>query len=150
LLSFLRRDKPSLRRVLARAAGARTAARGDCGDPQPGRCGIGYNIGWLAAHTPRAAQGVELAGADLNSALIKEAARLARAENLPCQFVHGDAFSPQHSGQISLSTGVIHHFRHDQPEIHAFRHYDFQSSFLAPVGWRFFRALADAHGNRAP
>jgi hypothetical protein len=102
---------------------------------------------------------VELAGVDLNSALIKEAARLARAENLPCEFVHGDAFSPQHSGQISLSTGVIHHFRgdslleflhrHDQPEIHAFRHYDFQSSFLAPVGWRFFRALAHAHGNRA-
>lgn len=143
--------------------------RGDCGDPPPGRCGtvargrrrcgIGYNIGWLAAHTPRAAQGVELAGVDLNSALIKEAARLARAENLPCQFVHGDAFSPQHSGRIYLSTGVIHHFRgdslleflhrHDQPEIHAFRHYDFQSSFLAPVGWRFFRPLADAHGNRA-
>jgi hypothetical protein len=89
--------------------------------------------------------------ADLNSALIKEAARLARAENLPCQFLHGDAFSPQHSRQIYLSTGVIHHFRgdslveflhrHDQPEIHAFLHYDFQPSFLAPVGSRFLQLL---------
>jgi SAM-dependent methyltransferase len=114
-------------------------------------CGIGYNIRWLAAHTPLPAQGVELAGVDLNSALINEAARLARAENLPCQFVHGDAFSPQHSGQIYLSTGVIHHFRgdslvkflhrHDQPEIHAFLHYDFQPWFLAPVGSWFFHLL---------
>ena len=114
-------------------------------------CGIGYNIRWLAAHTPLAEQGVELAGVDLNSALIKEAARLARAENLPCQFVHGDAFSPEHSGQIYLSTGVMHHsrgdslvkflHRHDQPEIRAFLHYDFQPWFLAPFGLWFFHRL---------
>lgn len=114
-------------------------------------CGIGYNIRWLAAHTPLAAQGVELTGVDLNSALIKEAARLAHAENLPCEFVHGDAFSPQHSGQIYLSTGVIHHFRddslvkflhrHDQREIHAFLHYDFQPWFMAPFGSWFFHLL---------
>jgi hypothetical protein len=65
--------------------------------------------------------------------------------------VHGDAFSPQHSGQIYLSTGVIHHFRgdslvkflhrHDQPEIQAFLHYDFQPWFLAPVGSWFFHLL---------
>jgi 2-polyprenyl-3-methyl-5-hydroxy-6-metoxy-1,4-benzoquinol methylase len=114
-------------------------------------CGIGYNIRWLAAHTPLAAQGVELTGVDLNSALIKEATRLARTENLPCQFIHGDAFSPQHSGQIYLSTGVIHHFRgeslakflqrHDQPETHAFLHYDFRPWFLAPFGSWFFHFL---------
>jgi len=114
-------------------------------------CGIGYNIRWLAAHTPLAAQGIELTGMDLNSALIKEASRLARAENLPCQFLHGDAFSPEHSGQIYLSTGVIHHFRgdslvkflrrHDQPEILAFLHYDFQPWFMAPFGSCFFHLL---------
>jgi len=106
-----------------------------------------------------AEQGVELAGVDLNSALIKEAARLARAENLPCQFVHGDAFSPKHSGQIYLSTGVMHHFRgdslvkflhrHDQPAIRAFLHYDFPAVVSGAVWLVVFSSFADANGNRA-
>ena len=104
-------------------------------------CGIGYTVRWLAARTSLAAQGVDLVGMDLNSALIQEASRLARAENLPCRFVHGDAFSPANSGHIYLSTGVLHHFRgddlanffrrHELPETQAFLYYDFQPSFLA-------------------
>jgi SAM-dependent methyltransferase len=114
-------------------------------------CGIGYNIRWLAAHTSLPKEGVELTGVDLNSGLIKEANRLSVAENLPCRFVHGDAFSSDHSGQIYLSTGVIHHFRgdgllgflnrHQRPETHAFLHFDFQPWFLAPCGSWFFHFL---------
>ncbi len=114
-------------------------------------CGTGYNIRWLAARTRLASRGVELTGVDLNSVLIKEANRLSTAENLPCRFVHGDAFSSDHSGQIYLSTGVIHHFRrealddflrrHQRPETHAFLHFDFQPWFLAPYGSWFFHFL---------
>jgi SAM-dependent methyltransferase len=114
-------------------------------------CGIGYTVRWLAARTPLAAQGVELVGMDLNSALINEATRLARAENLPCRFVHGDAFSPANSGHIYLSTGVLHHFRgdalanffrrHELAETQAFLYYDFQPSFLAAPGSWFFHVV---------
>jgi hypothetical protein len=51
---------------------------------------------------------------------------------------------------------VIHHFRgdslvkflhrQDQPEIHAFLHYDFQPWFLAPVGSWFFHLLRMVYG----
>jgi SAM-dependent methyltransferase len=114
-------------------------------------CGIGYNIRWLAARTPLTSQGVELTGVDLNSALINEANRLSATENLPCRFLHGDAFSSAHSGHIYLSTGVIHHFRgealldflarHQRPETLAFLHFDFQPWVLAPYGSWFFHFL---------
>jgi len=114
-------------------------------------CGIGYSVRWLAARTPLAAHGVDLVGMDLNSALIREATRLARAENLPCRFVHGDAFSPANSGRIYLSTGVLHHFRgdglasffrlHELRETQAFLYYDFQPSFLAGPGSWFFHVI---------
>jgi len=114
-------------------------------------CGIGYNMRWLAARTQLANEGVELTGFDLNSALINEANRLSKAERLPCQFQHGDAFSLDHSGHIFLSTGVIHHFRgqelreflerHERPETQAFLHFDFQPWFLAPYGSWFFHFL---------
>jgi SAM-dependent methyltransferase len=114
-------------------------------------CGIGYTVRWLAARTPLAAQGVDLVGLDLNSALISEASRLARQENLPCRFVHGDAFSPANAANIYLSTGVLHHFRgddlvhffhrHELPETQAFLYYDFQPSFLAAPGSWFFHVV---------
>jgi ubiquinone/menaquinone biosynthesis C-methylase UbiE len=114
-------------------------------------CGIGYNIRWLAAHTPLALQNVELTGVDLNSALINEANRLSAAENLPCRFLHGDAFSSAYSGHIYFSTGVIHHFRgealreflgrHQRPGTLAFLHFDFQPWVLAPYGSWFFHFL---------
>jgi len=114
-------------------------------------CGIGYTIRWLAAHTSLPAENVELTGVDLNSTLIAEASRLAQAESLPCKFFHGDAFSADLSGQIYISTGVIHHFRgddltaffrrHDTPSTQAFVHYDFQPWFLAPFGAWFFHII---------
>ncbi|HWZ99467.1 MAG TPA: class I SAM-dependent methyltransferase [Candidatus Dormibacteraeota bacterium] len=114
-------------------------------------CGIGYTIRWLAAHTSFPKEGVELTGVDLNSTLIKEATRLANAESLPCSFFHGDAFSADLSGQIYISTGVLHHFRgdalttflrwHDRPTTQAFVHYDFQPWLLAPFGSWFFHVI---------
>jgi len=114
-------------------------------------CGIGYTARWLAAKLPLEQYQLEVVGMDLNSALIREAKRLAAMEQLNCRFVHGDAFSREHSGQVYLSTGVVHHFRgealreflhrHEQPETFAFLHYDFQPSFLAPYGSWFFHYL---------
>jgi len=137
-----------LRCVIAsiRQAGAREKLRiVDVG------CGTGYTTRWLAANIPFADYNVEFVGMDLNSTLIAEASRLAVAERLPCQFIHGDAFSREHSGNVFLSTGVIHHFRgealleflrrHDQPETQAFLHFDFHPWFLAPFGSMFFHYL---------
>ena len=114
-------------------------------------CGIGYTARWLAAHVPLEHLGVEIVGMDLNSTLVREAIRLAACEGLNCRFIQGDAFSPQYSGHIYLSTGVVHHFRgealgeflcrHEQPSTFAFLHYDFQPSFLAPSGSWFFHYL---------
>jgi len=114
-------------------------------------CGTGYTTRWLAANIPLADHNIELVGLDLNSTLVTEASRLASAERLPCQFIQGDAFSREHSGNIFLSTGVIHHFRgdalleflrwHEKPETQAFLHFDFQPSFLAPFGSMFFHYL---------
>jgi len=114
-------------------------------------CGIGYTTRWLAANIPLADHNIELIGMDLNSTLIAEGNRLASAECLPCRFVHGDAFSPEHAAHVLLSTGVIHHFRgqalneflrrHDRPETQAFLHFDFRPWFLAPVGSWFFHYL---------
>lgn len=114
-------------------------------------CGIGYAIRWLAARSNLAQQGVELTGVDLNSTLIAEANRLARAEKLPCQFFHGDAFSRQYSGQIYITSGVIHHFRgealidffrrQNAGSTLAFLHYDFHPWWLAPFGSWFFHIL---------
>lgn len=70
-------------------------------------CGIGYTTRWLAANIALVDHNIELVGMDLNSTLIKEANQLAFAERLPCQFLHGDAFSREHSGHIFLSTGVF-------------------------------------------
>jgi 2-polyprenyl-3-methyl-5-hydroxy-6-metoxy-1,4-benzoquinol methylase len=114
-------------------------------------CGIGYVIRWLAANVPLRDYSIELVGMDLNGTLISEANRLATAEELPCRFVQGDAFSKEHPGHIFTSTGVIHHFRgddllkfmgkHAQPETHALLHFDFQPWLLAPVGAWFFHYL---------
>lgn len=114
-------------------------------------CGIGYTPRWLASRISAREQGLELAGVDLNSALIREATRLAEAERLDCAFSHGDAFSPELAGHIVISTGVIHHFRgkdleeflrrHESAETQAFLHFDFQPWRLAPVGSWFFHRL---------
>ncbi len=114
-------------------------------------CGIGHTIRWIAANIPLADHNIELIGMDLNATLIAEASRLASAERLPCQFLHGDALSDKHSKHILLSTGVIHHFRgnalleflrqHEQPATLSFLHFDFQPWRLAPFGSMFFHFL---------
>jgi SAM-dependent methyltransferase len=114
-------------------------------------CGIGYTTRWLAARVPAAEHNIEFIGIDLNSTLISEAKRLAVAERLPCRFVHGDAFSREHSNHIFISTGVVHHFRgedlpeflrrHEQPDTKAFFHFDFHPWLLAPLGSLFFHNL---------
>lgn len=114
-------------------------------------CGIGYTTRWLAANITLSDYNIELIGMDLNGGLINEAKRLAAVESLPCQFLHADAFAPEHSSHILLSTGVVHHFRdralleflrrHDQPETQAFLHFDFQPWLLAPFGSCFFHYL---------
>ena len=114
-------------------------------------CGIGYTTRWLAARIPSREQGLEFAGVDLNSTLIREAARLAEVEDLDCKFCHGDAFSPQLSGNVVISTGVVHHFRgadlaeflhrHEREETQVFLHFDFQPWLLAPAGSWFFHRL---------
>jgi SAM-dependent methyltransferase len=114
-------------------------------------CGIGYTTRWLASRISAREQGLEFTGVELNSTLIREAARLAETERLDCKFCHGNAFSPELAGNIVLSTGVLHHFRgadleeflgrHEREETQAFLHFDFQPGLLAPVGSWFFHRL---------
>lgn len=114
-------------------------------------CGTGHTVRWLAAKSGLVRDHVEFLGMDLNSTLIREANRLAAAEKLPCRFLHADAFSEEVSGNIFMSTGVIHHFRgealhkflqrHEQPQTKAFLHFDFQPWLLAPLGSWFFHIL---------
>ena len=110
-------------------------------------CGTGYVLRWLAANRA-VPDDVELFGADYNPALIKEAQRLAKAENLSCQFKVTNAFELDEPAAVYISTGILHHFRgrelvnlfaqQDRPETRAFLHFDFHQSPLAPFGsWLF-------------
>lgn len=137
-------------------------------------CGLGYLVRWLAASgalgaalgtvdgTGADGDGVELIGMDFNAALVTEAARLARAEDLPCRFERGDAFAiggTRGGGAgtagtdtvidtVYVSTGVLHHFRgpdldaffaaHSAPGTAAFVHYDIAVTPLAPLGAHVF------------
>ncbi|MFF2024607.1 class I SAM-dependent methyltransferase [Streptomyces sp. NPDC058171] len=132
-----------------------TAVRAASGQPGPYRlvdvgCGLGYLIRWLAA-TNALGTDVELVGVDLDAALAEEAQRLARAENLDCRFVSGNAFDVPEVATVYVSTGVLHHFSGSaladffraqaaSPAL-AFCHYDIAATRLAPVGaWIFHRA----------
>lgn len=110
-------------------------------------CGTGFVVRWLTAHA-QFEDDVELVGADLNPALIKEARRLAEKENLSCRFVVANAFKLTEPATVYLSTGVLHHFRgeeliqlfarHNHGNTCAFLHFDFNQSVLAPFGsWLF-------------
>lgn len=111
-------------------------------------CGTGYVTRWLSANA--AAPDVEYVGLDFNRALVTEAARLARAEHLPCRFELGDAFAMSAPAHVLLSTGVLHHIpterlalffeNHESGSAHAFAHIDFQPSRIAAFGaWLFHR-----------
>ncbi|MFB8027445.1 class I SAM-dependent methyltransferase [Streptomyces sp. NPDC056465] len=113
-------------------------------------CGLGYLIRRLAADGALGAD-VELIGVDLDAALVGEADRLARAENLNCRFTHGNAFDLPEAATVYVSTGVLHHFRGPaldrffqaqaaSPAL-AFCHFDIAATRLAPLGaWIFHRA----------
>lgn len=113
-------------------------------------CGTGYVLRWLAANRALGPD-VELIGADLNAALIREAQRLTDAEKLECKFVTANAFALDHPADIYLSTGILHHFRegslhellrqHDRPDTSAFVHFDFHPSPMAPLGSWLFHAV---------
>lgn len=124
------------------------------GVPRPIRivdigCGTGYVLRWLAMHGGLG-DDVELLGADYNRALVDEAARLASIEKLRVRFLVANAFRLEQPASIFMSTGVVHHFRgddlvaffasHDQPTTHAFVHFDFQPSPIAPLGSWIFHA----------
>lgn len=131
------------------------AIRATSGQPGPYRlvdvgCGLGYLVRWLAA-TGELGADVELVGVDLDAALVGEADRLARAEDLHCRFLHGNAFDLAEPATVYVSTGVLHHFRGAElagffrtqaasPAL-AFCHFDIAATKLAPLGaWIFHRA----------
>lgn len=111
-------------------------------------CGTGYVVRWLAKYG-QLGEGVEVAGVDLNKALIDEASRLAAEENIQCKFLQANAFTLSEPTTIFISTGVLHHFRapddltmffrsHQLDSVQAFFHFDFQPNVLAPLGsWIF-------------
>jgi SAM-dependent methyltransferase len=113
-------------------------------------CGTGFVVRWLAANEPLG-DDVKLIGADFNVALVREAQRLADAENLPCAFVVANAFRLEHPAAVYLSTGILHHFRgeallelfrqHNREGTCAFVHFDFHPSPLAPLGSWLFHAV---------
>jgi SAM-dependent methyltransferase len=108
-LQFHRRVADLLAPLVTRLtqAGAVTVRIVDVG------CGIGYVLRAMAATTvlgPHA----ELVGVDLNPVLVAEATRLARAENLRCRFLHGNALEPgvavvADQPTLVISTGLMHH-----------------------------------------
>ncbi|MEV0958721.1 class I SAM-dependent methyltransferase [Streptomyces sp. NPDC049951] len=113
-------------------------------------CGLGYLIRRLAS-TNALGTDVELMGVDLDTSLVGEAGRLARAEGLDCAFVHGNAFTLPEAATVYVSTGILHHFR--GPDLatffqaqaaspaQAFCHFDIAATGLAPIGaWIFHRA----------
>lgn len=112
-------------------------------------CGTGFVLRWLTAK--HALENVELIGVDFNAALIEEAARLAKAEDLDCQFRVANAFSLAEPADIYISTGILHHFQdtalkelfenQSTPETVAFVHFDFYNMPLAPLGSWLFHAV---------
>jgi SAM-dependent methyltransferase len=104
-------------------------------------CGPGFVVRWLAHHDPFGALPVELVGVDLNGPLIELGSALARAERLPCTFIHGSAFDLAEEADIFFSSGALHHFRGDdlatffrEQANAASSHFDIKPSVLAPVG----------------
>ncbi|HEY4423156.1 MAG TPA: class I SAM-dependent methyltransferase [Pyrinomonadaceae bacterium] len=113
-------------------------------------CGTGFVIRWLAA-SGSLGDDVQLMGVDFNVALLNEAQRLARIENLRCKFEVANAFRLAEPATVFISTGILHHFRdeslsyllqqHCRAETCAFVHFDFHSSPMAPLGSWLFHAV---------
>ncbi len=111
--------------------------------------GLGFVLRALAA-SRALGDDVELVGVDYNAALVHAADKLARAENLRCSFVRGNAFKLSHPAHVYVSTGVLHHFRgdalrrvfaeHERSPALAFVHLDIRPSAIAPLGSWIFHA----------
>lgn len=118
-------------------------------------CGLGHVIRSAASRDLFDAH-VRLVGVDLNPVLIDEASRLARAEELDCRFVAGDAFAPgvavtDPARTIVISTGFLHHLSEDELTalfaaqaalgVAGFAHWDIAPCLWSTVGaWVFHRA----------
>jgi SAM-dependent methyltransferase len=118
-------------------------------------CGLGFVVRSLAS-TSVLGPDVELVGVDLNSALIAEAARLAKCEGLACRFIQGDAFEPAVAiddgpGSIVISSGLMHHLpasglaeffaAQARLRVAAFAHWDIAPCLWSTIGaWVFHQA----------
>ncbi|HEY9775449.1 MAG TPA: class I SAM-dependent methyltransferase [Planktothrix sp.] len=114
-------------------------------------CGMGFVIRWLSKYGALG-EDVELVGADYNRVLVTEAGKLAEAEKLACRFDVRNAFHLEEPATICISTGVVHHFNtrdslggffqnHQSDTIKAFFHFDFQPSFVTPLGSWIFHVM---------
>lgn len=117
-------------------------------------CGVGFDTRVLAA-TGALGPDVEYVGLDFNSLLVDAAARLARAEDIPVRFIHGDALDPSlaiddPARTIMISSGVLHHIgrdslggffeRHRELGVAGFAHFDPAPGFWAIAGgWMLHR-----------
>lgn len=111
-------------------------------------CGIGFDTRVLAA-TGALGPGVEFVGLDFNSLLVDAGARLARAEDIPVRFLHGDALDPSlaiddPARTLMISSGVLHHIgreslgdffaRHGELGVAGFAHFDPSPGFWTHAG----------------
>ncbi len=118
-------------------------------------CGLGYALRSLAAGSALGPD-VQLVGLDSNPALVARARDLAAQEELACQFICGDAFSPQaavHDAArtIFISSGLMHHIPQSglpgffavqaRIGIAAFAHWDIAPCLWSTLGaWVFHQA----------
>lgn len=126
-------------------------------------CGIGFDARVLAS-TRALGPDVEFVGLDFNSLLVDAAARLARAEDIPVRFVHGDALDPSLAIEdpartLMISSGVLHHIgpdglpgffaRHADLEVAGFAHFDPSPGFWTEAGaWMLHRTRMREHISR--
>ena len=117
-------------------------------------CGIGFDTRVLAA-TRALGPDVEFVGLDFNSLLVDAAARLAKAEDIPVRFVHGDALDPSLAiddpeRTVMISSGVLHHIgpdslgdffaRHGALGVAGFAHFDPSPGLWTDAGaWMLHR-----------
>lgn len=117
-------------------------------------CGVGFDTRVLAA-TGALGPDVEYVGLDFNSLLVDAAARLARAEDIPARFIHGDALDASlaiddPARTIVMSSGVLHHIgrdalggffeQHRDLGVAGFAHFDPSPGFWTIAGgWMLHR-----------
>lgn len=117
-------------------------------------CGLGFDTRVLCS-TGALGTDIEYIGLDFNSLLIDAAQRLARAEDIPVRFLHGDALDPSLAiddpdRTLMISSGVLHHIgaadlpaffaRHGELGVAGFAHFDPCPGFWTDAGaWMLHR-----------